>query len=185
MDFTVTDVRPGAGNTVVIACASKSDQERAREELVKYEELLGVAVEIPVPKKPRLIVRGVPKETTEEEFLAELKAINKPPGPVKFVKKLESYRTNVRTAAFVVEVDCLTREQFLNRGKVLILWNSCSVTDHVHLVQCFNFCRYGHLAKDRRRGAPVCGYCTRSHTSDKCDISDDTPRKCVNCVNDS
>lgn len=67
-----------------------------------------------------MIVRGFPKDTTEDEFLAELTAKNNFAGPVKLVEKLKSYRHHVRTAAFVIDVENAARERLLSKGKVLI-----------------------------------------------------------------
>lgn len=103
VDFAVTDVRSGAGNSIVIECPSIPDLDQAKAELTRHEEELGAAVEILPAKKPRLIVRGVSKEMSQNELLAELCAKRNPSGPIRVIKKLESYCPFVKTAAFVIE----------------------------------------------------------------------------------
>lgn len=138
MNFSVSYVRPGAGKTVVIVCPSQNDLERAKAELNKHQDELGAAVDTASERKPRVSIRGVPKEVSAAEFLEELRAKNQLTAHVKVVKKLENHREFVKTAAFVVKVDKITRDAFLKPGKISIKWVSKG-------------CKFGHLAQTCRR----------------------------------
>ena len=45
---------------------------------------------------------------------------------------------------------------------------SCRCSDHITIVQRYNFSKFGHIAKDCTSKAPVCSFCAGGHPSKDC-----------------
>ena len=125
--FNICHIRPGARKTIVAAFPSAQDAHKANIQLAKYTETLGLRIAVPKEKRPRLIVRGVPKDIEPDEFVRDLTVRNHVPGEVQFVKKFVSEKAHVRNCAFVFECGLEARER-LRMGEVFIRFGRCSVT---------------------------------------------------------
>ncbi|KAI4472549.1 hypothetical protein M0802_016715 [Mischocyttarus mexicanus] len=135
--------------------AVNSDETEAEDldRVIKSEKLhaAGLKVEVPSKKKPLLIVYGVPKETTDKEFLSGLKKQNsKESKTTEFFDTIRiSHRTGDRSMEkvnVVIEVSPLVRESLLKNERVYIGWESLRIKDYTTVSRCYKCQAFGPSA---------------------------------------
>ncbi|KAI4480990.1 hypothetical protein M0802_014065 [Mischocyttarus mexicanus] len=167
-----------------------SDETEAEDldRVIKSEKLhaAGLKVEVPSKKKPLLIVYGVPKETTDKEFLSGLKKQNsKESKTTEFFDTIRiSHRTGDRSMEkvnVVIEVSPLVRESLLKNERVYIGWESLRIKDYTTVSRCYKCQAFGYVAKYCRANHETCGHCGQEgHSFKACPKKDQNP-VCVNC----
>ena len=90
----------------------------------------------------------------------------------------------------VAKVDPLIRQLIKNNGnKIFIDLSSCSVSDRLHLVQCYTCQEFGHKKDSphcKSKDKSVCLYCAKNHQSKNCpNKKSKEDHCCSNCTKSS
>ncbi|KAI4472424.1 hypothetical protein M0802_016837 [Mischocyttarus mexicanus] len=180
----ICNVKKISNKGILVETNTKEDLDR----VIKSEKLhaAGLKVEVPSKKKPLLIVYGVPKETTDKEFLSGLKKQNcKESKTTELFDTIRiSHRTGDRSmdkVNVVIEVSPLVRESLLKNERVYIGWESLRIKDYTTVSRCYKCQAFGHVAKYCRANHETCGHCGQEgHSFKACPKKDQNP-VCVNC----
>ncbi|OWA55010.1 hypothetical protein BV898_19395 [Hypsibius exemplaris] len=131
----MTELKPTRSGGFVAVCSDAASCEQIMQQMDARKEDLGleqVTKSTNFDRLPKIIIRQVPKEYSEDEFRTEFcHATGVEMSRVRVVKKLWN-ETNVDrlNCAFVVEVEQAVREQMISRGKMMIGYETCYVADH-------------------------------------------------------
>lgn len=79
-----------------------------------------------------------------------------------------------------LQVDMSTFKNLLNRGRVLIGLNSCTVYEAFHIPRCFKCNSFFHT-KNSCRSKVSCPVCSKEHEVKDC--PENSPHACINCIN--
>ena len=93
----------------------------------------------------------------------------------KLILLLQGQRQKTHLVLELPEPDAV---QMLNKGKILIGFNSCTVKRYVNVSRCYNCQRYGHTSPNCPN-PPCCVNCGETHTSEL-DSSCQAPPTCIN-----
>lgn len=175
----ILSVRKTRDNGLIVETATTRDLEVfAKSEDLRKAEL---KASLDCRNNPRVIVRRVPKETSQDEVRECLREQNLTVSEKTSVSVC--YRAGKRDGDgvnWVVEVDAESRRQLLSRGRVFIGWNSCPVDDYVESSRCYKCQRHGHISRFCV-GKEACSHCAKEgHTYEQCPAKEEPP-KCVNC----
>ena len=153
------------------------------------------------PKKTRIMIFGAPHSpvpTTRfkqgEELPAEFreyldnfltpslqKALHKDLTELTYKIILNLQAPKQRTH-LVIELSDQEARQLLDRGKILVGFNSCSVKRYVNVARCFKCQRYGHLSSNCPNN-PCCVNCGEDHPPGSLGETSTctAPPNCINC----
>ena len=87
----------------------------------------------------------------------------------------------------IVKVSPNIRSIILNSGRIFIDMSSHQVTDHFHILQCYNCQGFGHKSNSKlclmaKSEDSICLYCSNKHKSNACPCKNDTNEYyCYNC----
>ncbi|XP_071440252.1 uncharacterized protein [Hetaerina americana] len=122
----------------------------------------------PEKRNPRIAVYSVKNDITEEQLQDCLKNQNDLTEPA-LVKPLFRFgKRNEHVTNWVVELDPESRKVLMTFGKVFIGFNSCKISDHIHITRCFKCQGFGHLAKDCKNEKDCCSHCAGEHKFEDC-----------------
>lgn len=159
-------------------------------------EKLGKDFEIMEPKKikPKLKIINVDEEEMkikDEDLIDTIKKQNNIDGRgggfhIRVVKRISNKRRGGTTrtrreskeGSLILEVDEVTHELILKRGKINIGWGKCMVFNHYSLRRCFRCWGYYHIAKNCTR-QETCHKCAGDHKTSECTA---TRKRCINCM---
>jgi hypothetical protein len=146
----------------------------------------------PKVKKPKIVIRGVDNDITEEDITYDIIEKN-----VEVKNLIESEGIDIKIAAnvlfkynksdsntgnsWVVELHPKVYKCLKTTGHVFIGWRSHRFSEYLFINRCFNCHRFGHKSsecRDKSNKGPVCGVCAGNHDHSDCK----QPEKCINCV---
>lgn len=124
------------------------------------------------------IVRGIPKDWTEEEVIQN---ISVPIGCGKILKtrRIKKKTINEGQPSFInTETIVITFDGQILPKRVFMFYTSLTVDLYIYpTIQCYNCCRFGHV-KMQCRSNPRCYKCRQNHTGDKCEVDEEN----VSCI---
>ncbi|CAH1991997.1 unnamed protein product [Acanthoscelides obtectus] len=131
---------------------------------------------------PRLKIVGISESMSLDELHSNLIAQNIVLKNSSECKVLKLWPTKKSPGVFqaIVDVDNTTYLKLLERGHVLVNFDSCKVYDAVDLKVCFKCCGLNHYAKFCKSDRQVCVKCSQPHMISECS---EQVLKCNNCVN--
>lgn len=131
--------------------------------------------------RPRLIVRSVPNEWSNEQFIESLILGNVPDVSNELIKVKYKYpvKTGRDRTSVVIETDADVRARLILTGRVYLGYESCRISDHLQVKQCFKCLKFGHITSECKN-SEACGKCAGKHATRECDGRN--PLKCCNCV---
>ena len=108
-----------------------------------------------------------------------------------FIRK-DSKKPSCNYAVAKLDPDVLKAIR-LNNHKIFIDFNSCHVSERIHLIQCYQCQKFGHKkdsddCKYKNSKKQVCMYCSGDHKSSNCQTKADKKFqafKCANCADSS
>lgn len=98
-------------------------------------------------------------------------------GDVKVFKVMQS-ETDKDLYNAAVQLDKLTFERAMEKGKVLINWDSCIIKEHYSIVRCHNCSGFNHLKIECRHNK-ACERCSKGHDTKECE---EEALACINCI---
>ena len=167
-------IRATARNGVVCEFATKNDRDVAKAALDQCSNV--TKYQVSLPKKPRVIVKFVPQNATEEDVLD---AIGNCPGVYRgncaVIKKLG--KDDRLTRPYLVEVSDDDEEALLLKKHAIVCgFNRCLIEEQSN--QCFSCYGFGHFAAQCT--AQRCGKCAcAEHQTKDCTANN---LKCCNCM---
>lgn len=99
---------------------------------------------------------------------------------MRIIKKISKENTRERevNGSIIVELDDITHDSIMNRGKISVGWRQCRVFDYFSVKRCFKCWGYNHIAKNCMR-QETCHKCAGEHKADECKAK---KKRCVNCM---
>uniref|UniRef100_A0A6V7KQR9 CCHC-type domain-containing protein n=1 Tax=Bracon brevicornis TaxID=1563983 RepID=A0A6V7KQR9_9HYME len=158
------------------------DMEKLRNSEILREK--GLEVREAEKMQPRLVIFGVPAETTEEELPDLVNSVNyggEQPVDMKVIYKYKP-KNNSSVTSFVLETDPIGRRRLLQKQRLFVGFSSCHVEDHIRIVQCHNCLGFGHKKAQCQKRKPTCGNCANEHETREC--KEKSRQKCANCANE-
>lgn len=184
----VRGLRKTKNGGVIISTERKDDLEKLKN--LEQLKQSGLKIEETTKKRPKIILLGVPSNTTEKdliECLYEQNISDKHPSitreqllsSIKLSHK--SGRRDMASCNYIVELTAALRKILIQQERVFIHWTSCAVRDFTLVTRCYNCQQYGHSAKYCKDPKPTCGHCAcEGHTIKECTKKAD-PEKCASC----
>lgn len=148
------------------------------EEIQEIKEVADVIYKGNDNKK--LIVIGIPSFVQPTEVSTKIKEDLPPGSYVEIHKSL--IRDKAMSYQTIIEVDTKTAASLLQKGRLILGFNSCRIAPFRPILRCNNCQRYGHT-KLQCRSREVCQYCTKFHISESCPIKNNQRKhRCINCL---
>lgn len=175
----IKNVRNGMNGSIVVECGTKVEAEgllhKVREELGRSYEAI-----IEKPKRPKIKILNVGDEYESDDLKEILKSQNdiKNIQHFQIVKTIKHRRGVFTEFTIICEIDSVTFEQVMTKGKVFIDLDRCRVTECVDVLRCFKCCGYGHKST-KCINDPHCAKCAGDHDVKMCSSEQ---VKCVNCI---
>lgn len=168
-------------NTFIVKTEKEDEIGLLADRLHNYETLQDIAeIEIRPGIRRKLIFLGIPKDTPKTDVLNKLNTDLNTDIQAHICKVLE--KDDAKTYQLVVEMDESYAKYFLNKGKLLLSFNSCKIQRYSPVIRCNNCQYYGHSQDRCRFKKPTCAYCAKNHSSTSCPIKDDQQKHiCINC----
>lgn len=94
-----------------------------------------------------------------------------------YVKPL---RNNNQIYQALIQVDIETYNRIIDKGKIFVGYDYCSVYDAIDVKRCYKCCGFHHIANKCIKDTPVCPKCSGNHFLKECTATD---LKCVHCSN--
>lgn len=170
----IEDIKDGG---IKIICNSKEEIQTIQKEA---QNNLGNNYSLVVSEKrnPRIKIVGIEDEMSEEELVKSILEKN------SFIKnskvKLITMKKMKKKYLAILEIDCISFKNIMEKGFLFIDFSICSVYEHVDITRCFNCAGYYHSAKTCTK-EKVCMKCGNTgHTANECTSSQEN-FKCPNC----
>lgn len=130
--------------------------------------------------RKRIIILGVPVIIDPEEIIDKIKENTQHNNEIEIVKTLQ--RDKAHTYQIIIDLNHKIAQYLLNKGRLLLGFNSCRVLPFKPVIRCNNCQKYGHTGINCRR-REVCHFCARLHKSSTCPVKDDKRQhRCSNCL---
>lgn len=185
----VKNIRPVGKGGVLIEAADEETLTKLRN-AAKLKDL-GIRVEAPKLRGPKVILYDVPRDCDDEGFVSKLVGQNFADSQMT-VEQFQSEvvirartgpRSNTQKVNLILEVSSRVRRLLVDRERIYLGFNCCRARDYVVPLRCFKCLQFGHT-KRYCKGLMTCGHCASTgHKFSECVKKGDTI-KCVNCVLD-
>jgi len=164
---------------IIIEAGSKKEIEKLGEKKgEKYGEELDVKIQM--LRNPRLVMLGIPEETTmgnaRETLMKQNPELNLDNA---ILEPKYSYTTKRGNRSLVIEVDSRTRIKLL-QTRVKIGWTVCKLDDYIEAKRCFISSCYNHSHR-KCKGEETCPLCAGNYKLKEC-TTPTSEYKCVNCM---
>ncbi|CAH0404363.1 unnamed protein product [Chilo suppressalis] len=119
----------------------------------------------PKTRLPRIALRFLRSDISEEDFLVDLQKVNLSDDPEWSLDKVKqsckvALKKEVGTKfLYILECTMPMRDKLIRLGKVYIGWDEAEVSDHARATCCLRCQQYGHPEKYCRAKEMVCGKC--------------------------
>ena len=188
------------GGKLVIHCKDATAKEKIQEVMAQNKELANIAtITESKPRLMKLMIFGAPQApstTTRfkqgedlpdqlKEYLDTFLTPNLQKDLKKDLPQLR-YKLNMVIQApkqrshLVVEMSEADAAVLLNKGKILLGFNSCTIKRYVNVIRCFKCQRYGHTSAFCQN-APCCVNCGGDHPPVGQGETCPAPPNCINC----
>lgn len=173
---------------IIINAERKTDLVKLKES----KELMssGLKLEDTKKRRPKIILLGVPSNTSEKDVFECLfeQNISDKYSDVSREQFLSSVKLSHKSGKkdspycnFIIELPADLRKLLIDQERVFINWTSCPVRDFTLVTRCYKCQQYGHSAKYCRDPAPTCGHCgIVGHIIKDCPKSQE-PQECATC----
>lgn len=98
----------------------------------------------------------------------------------QYLKVVYKYKTKLQrkpnSINVILELDPKAHKEIEGREVLYVGWRTCKFEDYINVVQCFRCWRFGHMARECKRGDQVCADCGGGHKNCGSEV-----KKCVNC----
>lgn len=158
----------------VVKCESKEDSIKIKDAAVKK---LKKKYDIKLSKliNPSIKILYIEEELDEDELLDAILSQNANIQHDDLEIKLKVMKKMKARYMCIVEIDPLTYDRMMEKGKLSIGWSVCRVFEYIHVFRCFSCFGFNCTMKDR------CNKCASvDHQIDNCESD---VWSCVNCVN--
>jgi len=171
---------------VVMTFNDTKTREAAKGILESSEECKEIFTSVANPKGYYPVVaKYMDLRPTDEEIMDDIRHRN--PILKEHLKSIKVvYRCKVgnegHVSLWITSMNA--RNLILDRGEIFASGRRCRVDEpdlHREVKRCFKCQQYGHLVRDCRATADVCGKCTGEHRTSSCTVKDPKFFKCSNC----
>lgn len=179
-------VRRGA---LVIEVAQHSDKVKLTEAV---QSIPGLKARDPKPKRPRVIMLGIPRCLKRSNLVnllfeqnEELRALYASGEELaqECVPRYQLGNKEKDVCSWMLEVSGRLHALLLKTKRVNLEWVRCRIENFISVLQCYNCCKIGHMAKDCKDGLPTCSQCTEFHRFKDCPNKEKL-KICTNCKNE-
>lgn len=183
----VRNVRPVGKGGVLIEAADESTLLKLRNH-AKLKEM-GIRVETPRLRGPKVILFDVPREHDSEGFIEKLHGQNFTGTEVTVdelkaevtVRARTGPRANQEKVNLILEVSPRMRRLLVDKERFYIGFQCCRARDYVVPMRCYKCLQFGH-SKRLCKGSMTCAHCAEAgHKFSECQHKTSAV-KCANCV---
>lgn len=175
LEIGVTKMKELRDGGVIVSCETSEERDRLKNAMEsKLSEKY--TTQVIEKRKPRIFIRGIEEEMTEEELKTCLVKQNECLGDgeveIRSVKKMK------RNYTAVIETNSSNFNAAMREGKLRVGWRICPVSEYIYVMRCYRCCGYNHKA-DKCTNEECCRKCAgRGHKAAECESQE---TKCVNC----
>lgn len=169
--------------------SSKEDFEKAQEYLLRNKYNF-YTFPFGKPKIMKVVLKGLPNETTSEDILTELRTLDYPIESVRQLKKRVQDETTSLMKWVTMPLWVVTSYQIEDKPDIRQLHGLCHLrveiedyTTRQGPIQCYRCQGFGHKSQSCHV-QPRCVKCGENHQSNTCTKSTHLPAKCANCLGD-
>lgn len=175
----VCSARNAANGSIILECPSVETTAAVINDVASK---LGDNYSVTAPRKrrPKVNVIGIEEDVANEELLDLIKSQNSELFNDESILEIRN-RFDIKkygTIGIKLEVDALSFQNIMDKGKLSIGWRKCSVYESFDLLRCFKCSEYHHVSKNCN-GSLCCSKCSGPHLLSECTS---ITEKCVNCV---
>ncbi|KAG5869583.1 hypothetical protein JTB14_023421 [Gonioctena quinquepunctata] len=129
---------------------------------------LGLTAKVVDKGFPRIAITGFPENLTAQKVQDEVNMnLALAEGDPEEVRALHRYGTKHGTCTWVVEAPPRSRMRLIDKGVTTIEWSRCWVRDHVRIIRCSKYQRFGHMAA-ACKSEKACADCAGTHETRNC-----------------
>lgn len=181
-NINIANVKPVRNGGLVISC-NKGEESTKFNQLLN--EKLGENYKVKqVPSLlPRLKIVGFSDKYQDNILLNYIKAGNRNffmDNSVCDLVYVKPLRNNNQIYQALIQVDIETYNRIIDKGKIFVGYDYCSVYDAIDVKRCYKCCGFHHIANKCIKDTPVCPKCSGNHFLKECTATD---LKCVHCSN--
>ncbi|CAB3252543.1 unnamed protein product [Arctia plantaginis] len=181
----------GSRMNVGVVLRVANERQLKKLESVDAIKSVGLRLEKPKGRRPRIIVKDVPGSMEDRAFLTALYRQN-----IKdelklsendFIKstKIVRHRKLENGRQWIgLELEAAVRKHLANpKDKLYIDWATCRLIDDIEVVRCLNCQQFGHVQKFCIIKTPTCANCAAAHETRACPDKDtpDFKPTCAQC----
>jgi hypothetical protein len=169
-------LRSVSRGSIVVQCQDKDKIEECKQHI---EEKLGenYSVTVPETKSPVIKIVGLTEFTDESVLKNRIVSQNSFIANDAKIEVVEYKEKNGKIYASV-KCDGNTFGKMIEKGRIVVGWDSCRVYEHFRIARCFKCSGFRHIAKDCRHEL-ACPKCAGPHELKNCKS---TEQKCINCM---
>lgn len=187
MAVEITKLKKANKGNVILGCESKSEMENLK---VTVQNKLGEDYNIMEPKgvMSKIKIVNIAEEEIkldDEKLLYAIVKQNKIEDEreefhMRIIKKIakENNRGGENNGSLIIELDDVTHDELMKRGKVNVGWRKCRVFEYFSVKRCFKCWGYYHIAKNCVK-QESCHKCAGKHKAEECR---EKKKRCVNCM---
>lgn len=158
---------------VVIESEQKADLDRFQSEVNRKIKSLRCTHEKRL--KPRILIRQVPFNLTDEELIAQIVDHNlQQPGGTDITDRVRivhrAKRSNGGKRDIIIELDAELRHQLIvkQKGQIKLDFLKLKCFDTVHFRHCWKCQSHEHQGVNCKEKSPVCSVCGDNHLTTEC-----------------
>lgn len=172
--FQIVGVKKTAKSGVVLRVTNDTQIKKLQK--VDAIKNVGLRLEKPKGRKPRILVKDVPASLEDEKFLTALYNQNVKDemriSPNEFLRDTKIVRRRSVNGGFKwvgVELSPEIRKHLVStKDKLFIDWATCRFVDDVEVVRCLKCQQYGHVVKYCTEVKVTCAHCAEEHDTREC-----------------
>lgn len=174
---------------LVVEVAHSTDKTKLTTAIQSIPEL---KARDPKPRRPRVIVIGVPRNITKTDLPTLLYEQNEELQSMYTTLDSFSQQCTPRfqlgnkakdTCNWILETSGKLHGTLIKMKRLNLEWVRCRVETFISILQCYNCCKIGHLAKNCSEAKPTCSQCAQAHRFKDCP-NRATSKVCKNCQRD-
>lgn len=191
MAMGITKLKKGSKGTVIVGCETGEEMKKLK---ATVQSKLGDDFKVTEsPRmKPKIKIINIDEEELKLEDEKLIHTVVKQNGidavndefSMRIMKRLVRGKSNKQSirregeGSVILEVDEVTHQFMLRKGKLNIGWRKCPIFNHISVKRCYKCWGFYHIAKNCTRDE-TCHKCAGNHKATDCNARKE---KCVNCM---
>jgi hypothetical protein len=179
MKIGIAAMKQTTSGKLIVKCTKEKDAQKIKEAIQKTKNQQVITT----TRKPKLILKGVPKDIPQEDILEMLTIQNdnfQEDEDTKIVTETKNKNENLKNV--IIETNKTTHALALVEERLNLGYSRVKVEDVSPLTQCYKCQGFGHTTKYCKAEKDTCQYCAGAHKGTECSKKKPEDLKCANCL---